>query len=30
MNNITLYSVADFLDGRHFFIPAYQRGVSIR
>lgn len=26
MNNITLYSVADFLDGRHFFIPAYQRG----
>lgn len=26
MNDITLYSVADFLDGRHFFIPAYQRG----
>jgi len=26
MNNIALYSVADFLDGRHFFIPAYQRG----
>lgn len=26
MNNISLISVAELLDGRYFFIPAYQRG----
>lgn len=26
MNSITLISVAELLDGRYFFIPAYQRG----
>lgn len=26
MNNISLISVAELLDGRNFFVPAYQRG----
>ena len=26
MNTISLISVAELLDGRHFFIPPYQRG----
>ena len=26
MNSISLISVAELLDGRYFFIPAYQRG----
>ena len=26
MNSISLVSVAELLDGRNFFIPAYQRG----
>lgn len=26
MNNLSLISVAELLDGRYFFIPAYQRG----